>query len=269
MIEFLFLIKLIIAIVFVIGLSILAENVSPKIAGILSGYPTGSAITLFFFGLEVGPDFAAESAVFNMIGLTASLTFVYVYYIASKFFNKYTIVLSSLSAILGYFAMAWVLQFIELNRYIAILIPISFSFLYIYLFKNIKNINIQTKAKLNYKILFVRAFFAAYIILVITSVPKFVGSTWAGLLSAFPTTLFPLILIIHFTYSKEHVHSIIKNVPIGMFSLIIYSLTISIVYPLFGIYLGTLISFGAATIYLLLYKKIKSIMDIRQQNKYK
>ena len=263
MIELLFLIKLIVAISFVIGLSLLAENVSPKVAGILSGYPTGSAITLFFFGLEVSPAFAAVSSVYNMIGLTASLSFVYIYYIASNFFIKFNILLSSLTAIFGYFLIVSLLHLIDINKYIAILIPITFSFLFIYLFKNIKNINIQTKAKLNYKILFVRAFFAALIILLITSVPKFVGPTWAGLFSAFPTTLFPLMLIIHFTYSKEHVHTVIKNVPVGMFSLIIYSLVVSIVYPLLGIYIGTIVSFAAATLYLLVYRKLKSIIDHR------
>lgn len=265
--EFLFLIKLIVAIAFVLGLSFLAENVSPKVAGILSGYPTGSAITLFFFGLEVSPEFAAESAVYNMMGLTAALSFVSIYYIASKHFKKFNILFSSLCAILGYFTVVWLLHLIEINKYIAILIPITFSFLCLYFFKDIQNINIQTKAKLNYKILFVRAFFAALIILLITSVPKFVGSTWAGLFSAFPTTLFPLMLIIHFTYSKEHVHTVIKNVPIGMFSLIIYSLVISIVYPLFGIYLGTIISFGAASLYLIVYKKTKSIINNRQSRR--
>ena len=259
--ELLFLIKLIVAIAFVIGLSLLAENVSPKVAGVLSGYPTGSAITLFFFGLEVNPEFAATSAVYNMIGLSAALSFVFIYYIASKYFKKYNILFSSLFAILGYLAIIGLLHLIEINKYIAILIPIAFSLLCVYLFKDIKNINIQTKAKLNYKILFVRAFFAALIILLITTVPKFVGPSWAGLFSAFPTTLFPLMLIIHFTYSKEHVHTIIKNVPIGMFSLIIYSLSISIVYPLYGIYLGTIISFGAATLYLIVYNKIKSVIS--------
>ncbi|MBU3026028.1 hypothetical protein [Zobellia galactanivorans] len=265
MTELLFLIKLAVAIVFVIGLSLLAENVSPKVAGILSGYPTGSAITLFFFGLEVSPDYAAKSAVYNMIGLTAALSFVYIYYIASKYFVKLNILLSSLSAILGYFIIVWLLHLIEINIFLAIAIPIAFALLYIYLFREIKNITIETKAKLNFKILFVRAFFAALIILLITSVPKFVGPNWAGLFSAFPTTLFPLMLIIHYTYSKEHVHTVIKNVPIGMFSLIIYSLAVSIVYPLFGIYLGTLISFGTATLYLLVYSKTKSLINNRKR----
>ncbi|MFD1551253.1 hypothetical protein DNU06_12970 [Putridiphycobacter roseus] len=258
MTELLFLVKLIVAISFVIGLSLLAENVSPKVAGVLSGYPTGSAITLFFFGLEASPEFAAKSAVYNMIGLTAALSFVYIYYICSKYFTRYNIIFSSLISLLGYLVVVWLLHFIEINKFIAVLIPIVCSFLCIFLFRKIKNISIQTKAKLNYKTLFLRAIFAAFIILLITSAPRFFGPTLSGLFSAFPTTLFPLMLIIHFTYSKEHVHTIIKNVPIGMFSLIIYSLTVSIVYPLFGIYLGTLISFGAATIYLFIYKKVMS-----------
>ncbi|WP_308992730.1 hypothetical protein QLS71_016305 [Mariniflexile litorale] len=261
MIELLFVIKLVVAIAFVVGLSLLAENVSPKVAGILSGYPTGSAITLFFFGLEVSPDFAAKSAVYNMMGLSAALTFVYLYYLASFYFKKYNILLASVCAILGYFIMVWLLHFIEINKYIAIIIPVAFSFLYIYLFKNIQNIKIATKVKLSYNILFIRAFFAASIIVLITSLPQFVGSTWAGLLSAFPTTLFPLILIIHFTYSKEHVHTVIKNVPVGMFSLIIYSLVISMVYPVYGIYWGTIISFAAATLYLLVYRQIKGFIE--------
>ncbi|MFY0712218.1 hypothetical protein J1D01_00955 [Seonamhaeicola sp. NFXS20] len=257
--ELLFLIKLVIAIGFVVGLSLLAENVSPKVAGVLSAFPTGSAITLFFFGLEISSEFASKSAVYNMVGLTAQLSFVYIYYLASSYFNKYNILLSSLSSILGYFIIVWLLHFIELNRYIAILIPVSFSFIYLYLFKKIENVKIENKVKLNYKTLFIRAIFAASIILLITSIPKLVGSTWAGLFSAFPTTLFPLILIIHFTYSKKQVHTVIKNVPIGMFSLIIYSLSVSLVYPLYGIYLGTLISFAMAAIYLLVYRKLRSV----------
>lgn len=267
MIEFLFVIKLLVAIAFVMGLSLIAENVSPKVAGILSGYPSGTLITLFFFGLEVSPEFAAESAVYNMIGLVASLSVVYIYYLTSRYFIKYSIFFSVLFSIMGYFSVVWLLHFIEINKYIAILLPMAFSFLCLYLFKDIENNVIKKKVKLNYKIIFIRAFFASLLILAITTVPKFVGPSWAGLFSAFPVTLFPLLLIIHFTYSKEHAHTIIKNVPIGIFSLIIYSLSVSIVYPLYGIYYGTLISLAGATIYLLMYRKIQSLLTNRNSIK--
>lgn len=253
MIE-LFILKIIVAVVVVVGLSLIAEHSSPRIAGILSGYPTGSAISLFFFGLEINPTFAGHSAVYNMIGLTAMQAFLYFYYRASI---RYNIITSSLIAVFGYFLIIWLLQLFELPVYIAILIPTISIFLFLYLFKQIPDIKIENKVKLNYKILFVRAIFATSIILIITGIADLVGSTWSGLFSAFPTTLFPLILIVHFTYNKKYVHTIIKNVPIGIFSLILYSLTVSITYPIYGIYLGTALAFGVATIYLIIYQLIR------------
>lgn len=249
-----FILKLIVAVAVVIGLSLIAEHSSPRIAGILSGYPTGSAISLFFFGLEINPEFAANSAVYNMIGLVAMQAFIYFYYKVSLKFNM---VISSLVAITGYLVVICLLHFIELNKFVAILIPIASIFVFLYLFRPIKNVKVENKVKLNHKVLFIRALFAASIILLITGIARLVGPTWSGLFSAFPTTLFPLMLIVHYTYDKKHVHTIIKNVPVGIFSLVLYSLAVSIVYPIYGIYWGTLISFAVATVYLVAYRLVR------------
>ena len=64
--------KLAISIGIVLGLSLVAERVSTRIAGLLAGYPLGTAIALFFIGLEIAPVFAAESAVFSLATLTSS-----------------------------------------------------------------------------------------------------------------------------------------------------------------------------------------------------
>ncbi len=70
--------KIIVSVAFVVGLSIIVDKVSPRVAGILAGYPTGSAITLFFFGLENGAEFASRSSLFNVAGLIAMQTFIYI-----------------------------------------------------------------------------------------------------------------------------------------------------------------------------------------------
>ena len=79
------------------------------------------------------------------------------------------------------------------------------------------------------------------------------GATWAGLFAAFPVTLFPLILIIHSTYGKEPVHTFIKHLPRGLWSLLIYLTGVIFIYPALGVYWGTLVSLGLATIYLVLF----------------
>ena len=128
--------------------------------------------------------------------------------------------------------------------------------MFVYLFRQIKNTTIRDRVKLTPGILFLRAILAGFLILIIIATARSVGARWAGLFSAFPSTLFPLILIVHLTYDKTHVHTIIKNFPMGLGSLITYSLCVSIVYPASGIYIGTVISLAAASVYLLLYRLV-------------
>jgi hypothetical protein len=61
------------------------------------------------------------------------------------------------------------------------------------------------------------------------------------------------MLIVHITYDKSHVHTIIKNFPRGLGALIAYTVSVSLLYPLAGVGWGTLLSFGAATLYLMVY----------------
>lgn len=260
----LLLIKLAVGIGVVVGLSIIAERLSPRLAGIISGYPTGTAISLFFFGLELGPAFAATSALYNMIGIIAMQVCLYCYYRASL---KYGLLLSSIISIGGYGCVIYLLHFLQLTTLLTICLPILSIVLFQVLFKRIPNVTIGNKVSLSRLTIFLRAVCGATIIVSVTLLAKVVGPTWAGLLSAFPTTTFPLLLIVHFTYGAPPVHSIIKNVPLGLIALVVYSLTISLAYPLYGIYWGTLLAFAAATAYLVLYQ-LKKLTKRTYFNKF-
>ncbi|MFA5050473.1 MAG: hypothetical protein WC501_05700 [Candidatus Micrarchaeia archaeon] len=251
--EGLLLLKFAIVIGFVLGLSIIAERLSPRLAGLISGYPTGSAISLFFFGLENGADFASQSALYNMVGIIALQTFLYFYYIGSISFKKFEILLSSVLAIFGYIIVICILKCLQIEGYLMVLLPLASVLLFLYLFRKIPNRKIEKSVKIDKKILFFRAFVASLVLITIISIAQFVGPEWAGLFSAFPTTTFPLLLILHYTYGREYSNTVIKNIPISIISLLIYSLTVSITYPMYGIYLGTIVSFGTATSYLVLY----------------
>lgn len=248
--------KLAVTVVLVLLLSLVAEYVSPKMAGFLAGYPLGAAIALFFIGLENTPEFASDSAVYTLIGLVATQSFVYCYYRSTIALEKFSIPAASLCGIAGYFLVVWGLHYISVSRFLAVGIPVASVFVFIYLFRDIQNVTIEDRITLTAGILFLRALLAAGIIVIITGLAKSVGPRWAGLFSAFPITLFPLILIIHVTYDRQHVHTIIKNFPRGLGSLIIYALSVSIVYPVFGIYFGTSISLLAATGYLAIYQVV-------------
>ncbi len=251
--ELMILVKLGISVAFVVSLSLVAEHVSPRVAGVLSGCPLGASIALFFYGLEVGPEFAAESAVYTTAGLTATQVFVFVYHRTTLDVRRAGVAISSATALAAYFLAAWGLHLFSFNRATALLVAVGSVFGFMYLFRSIENSRITEKIRLTRRVILARAGFAAIMILVITGAAKMVGTRWAGLFSAFPVTLYPLILILHLTYGVEHVHTIIRNFPRGLGALITYSMTVSLVYPRWGIGLGTVVSFAAAFLYLVLY----------------
>ncbi len=250
------LIKLLVSMAFVVGLSLIAERVSPRVAGILAGYPLGAAIALFFYGIEIGTGFAADSAVYTLSGLVATQAFVYGYYRASQSVNQFIIPAASAGGLIFYFGVSWLLHFVPLNRLTAVLMPMISIFCFVHLFRKIENVTIARRITLTRRVIVFRAAAAAGIILIITGTARWVGPVWAGLFSAFPVTLFPLMLIVHYTYDRKAVHTIIKNFPRGLGALITYCLSVSIVYPRLGVGAGTVVSFIAATTYLLIFSAL-------------
>ncbi|MDO8339909.1 MAG: hypothetical protein Q7T16_04605 [Candidatus Burarchaeum sp.] len=246
MIELLFALKLLVAIGVVVGLSIITEKSSPKLAGLIAGLPTGSAITLFFIGLENGADFASVSAIYNMEGIVAMLSVLFIYYKTSAAFKRHGLALSAIFSVAGYFVAIYLLHFLNLNAVGAVLLPLAAIVLSTYLFREIRDSKVTERIRLGFGVLFARAVAAAAIILAVIGTAGLAGPEWAGLFTAFPTTTFPLILIIHYTYGEKQVHTIIKHFPVGLASLIAYSLVVSLAYPVIGIYYGTAAAFASA-----------------------
>lgn len=234
----------------VVALSVVAEHVSPRVAGVLSGYPLGAAIALFFIGLELGPGFAADSAVYTTAGLVGTLCFVYGYYRTALRCRRGEILASSAAAIVGYALAIGLLQTVNLTKPVAVLLPVAATGVFAYLLRRIPDTRIARPVRLTLRVLVLRAALAALILLAVTGAAHWVGPRWAGLFSAFPTTLFPLILIVHLGYGRVHVYTIVKNFPRGLGALIAYCLVVSLAYPAWGLYAGTAAAFVAATAYL-------------------
>jgi hypothetical protein len=245
--------KIVVTTGMVLALSLVAERVSPRAAGLLSGYPLGAAIALFFIGLEISPEFAADSAVYTLAGLAASQVFVYGYFKASLRIAGRGVMGSTAAGLAGYFAAAWLLRLVPFSRGPAVLAAIGSMALFVHLFSGIPNVTVARSVRLTPVVLLLRAALAAGIIVAITAGAHAVGPAWAGLFSAFPTALLPLMLIVHMTYDKAHVHTVIKNFPHGIGSLVAYGISVSYLYPAWGVGWGTLTAFGIATVYLLIY----------------
>jgi hypothetical protein len=248
--------KIIVAVFMVLSLSILAEKVSTRFAGLLSGFPLGAAIALFFIGFDVSPEFAAQSAVYTILGLMGTLCFVLGYYGASRLLTRpsgpLATVFSGAGGVLFYFLAAMLMQRAQIRLLGAVFVSLVGILFSIFLFRRLKNVKIRAPIQVSWWLLTLRALLAALLIILVTASAEVLGHRWAGVLSAFPTTLLPFLAIIHLTYQREHIWTILKNVPKGLGAIIIYAVIVALTYPQHGIWWGTLEGYLGACAYLFL-----------------
>ena len=260
--------KFVLTAVIVIILSFIAEYIHPRWAGILSGFPTSTAIILYFYALENGLLFAKESAIYNMVGLIALQMFLFCYYLGGVLAQKHILFFSIGGGVTGYALAILLLSRFSFTLLLAVIISGVSLVIFRVLFYHITSYKITSQLKPAGKIILGRAGIAAITISLITGIAAYVGHTWAGLLSTFPTTVFPLILIIHLSYGARYAYSIIKYVPVGLGGVLIYSLTIYVSYPQVGLYGGILVAFCGVLFYFLLYHGItQRIYNPKQRDK--
>ncbi|PLX81064.1 MAG: hypothetical protein C0616_06295 [Desulfuromonas sp.] len=238
----------------VLGLSFVAEKYSARLAGLLSGYPIGTAIILHFYGLEYGAQFAADAAIFNLCGLLASQCFAYTYDWSAQ--RTSSLAAPSVLALGGYLIPAFLVSQTTPSRLTALGIATIATALFCILFRGQGKQQGAPSKTWSVGLIAGRMIFTAMLVVVVTEFAGVFGPEWAGLFSAFPVALYPLVFLLHREHGPKMVHVVLGNFPYGLWSVIAYSLTVSLLYPLYGVILGTLLGFAAAT-------AVLAIMGIR------
>ncbi len=249
-------IKIAAAVAMVLVLSFLAERVSPRFAGVFSGFPLGAAISLFFIGYEIGPEFAGQAAVYSTAGLTAILFFDYGYYWAARRtenLGRGRRIASALAVgLAAYFLAALVLERARVGLWAAVLITTTAVFLFDRLFRKVANAPLRSQPRIGWGTTLIRGLFAGSVVVAVTMSAMAVGPGWAGLFSAFPITLLPFLVIIHYAHEPAYAYTILKNMPRGLMSLVIYCTAVSLLYPRLGVEWGTVAAYVPASVYLMI-----------------
>ncbi|MEM8589725.1 MAG: hypothetical protein AAGG65_16825 [Pseudomonadota bacterium] len=249
-------IKIVVTSAMVLGLSWLSERVSPRVAGVFAGFPLGIAVSLFFIGVEQGPQFGAVAATSTIGGLGASLIFCAAYWQFSDRIGRWSVILTSILSLAVFLVAAALIGLLPQNRWLLLAVTLVLTGAAIFSFRRIADADADAdggsgkKVVITPFILVMRAGVATAIVLAITGAASAIGEEWSGLLSGFPITLYPVLLIVHVTYSKREVHGIIKNFPFGIGSLILFALVSSLVVVPLGVYWGTLVAVAVAAVYL-------------------
>jgi len=258
----LIIIKSIVVVALVLSLTTIAEKVSTKLSGILSGLPIGTLIVLLFFAIEYGVFYVQETALYNIHGLFASLSFIIGYYISTFYTGRFEVLFSLILSFLFYIIVAMILSFIPPH---IILTPIIVSILLLLsavYFSKKEDFKIVRTCNISIYDLVLRSTLTVIIFLIVSSLPQYVPTKFAGIFSSFPTILLPLILIIHMNHGNLQARTIIKNTPFGLTSVVAYSYIVYLAYPTIGIVLGTVIGMICAVFIIYIQTKVLKYFKI-------
>ena len=233
----------------------LAERAGPRVAGVLMAFPTMTAINLHFIGLSHDVTFAAESATWNPVGLTADVFFVLAYVLCCRLAvgnsRRTEVAISLIGALVVLVTAVWTLETIApatLPGRLALL-ALSIGLLMV-LTRNIPEVSIPSGAR---GALIPRALFAGLVVAGVTLAADTLGPAWGGLLSAFPGTILPVLVLLHLAHGHEVTDSVVKHSWSGFSSTGVYAFLIVNLYPIWGVWIGTATSLvGAALVALVL-----------------
>lgn len=252
----LIIIKALSVIFIVLALTYIAENVSVKSSGIVSGLPTGSLITFTFIAIEFGTNYVQEISLYSINGLISNLLFCVGYYISTFYKGKNSLVVSIVTSLAFYGLPAIFLSSIvpSINTTPFYVLPILImAVLY---FVSTDDHNIEQAQKLTALSFIARILLTVLIFLIISGLPNYVPVNLAGYFSSGPIILLPLIVIIHYNYSRFQARTIAKNAPLGFPGGVTFCIMIYFTIDSNGIFLGIIFSLFVSLIVIYLQTKL-------------
>lgn len=251
--------KALVSITVVVGLSIVAERLGPRAAGLLTGMPLGAGIIVVFTGIEQGTAFAADAAVYMVPGFVTTLAFVYLYAAVSAWRNANgvgAVVLPAVCAHAGYALVAVAASLVRPPLLLSLPVMAVLLIATSQLMKSLPGTPIKDRVRFGPGVALFRAVTATSAILIVTGIAKAVGPQWTGILTAYPLTLFPLIIVLHVAYKGEHIAAVLKHVPLGLASVLAFCVTVAYALPAFGLALGVVAGYVVAFCFLVMLSYI-------------
>ena len=234
----------------VLGLTIVAERMGSRVAGLLSGAPLTAVLVFFFVGQDLGVDYVVASIPHSIAAFTGTVCFVLVYYWTSARLTRFSAIGGLGLAITAFLIVAGLLSAVPFTLMTATALTLGMILLAARLVRGAPVLNIGRPIRFTFAQIILRGGLAALLITTVIYLAETVGPRWTGLLVGFPATLLPTYLIIHLTYGKTSTRAMIRSFPAGVPSLILYLWLVPYTFPAWGIWGGTAACLAASTAYL-------------------
>lgn len=252
--------KIIIAAATVVALAEIAKRVDPVLSGILLGLPLGAGLSVYFVALEQGVGFIVSGLPWAIAGLCSALIFCTVYLLAGRRLSGgrvANIAIASIVALVAFFLSGAAVRSQDWtagSASIAFLMVAAGNAWFLCRFPSAPGL--AGNKPIGWRGLLLRGVIAGLIITSITMAAPLAGSQWTGILSSFPSTLYALLVIVHFETGNALYPGIILSFARSAPALAVFYIGCMILLPLLGLNRGFLVVYAISAGYVYLTHRV-------------
>lgn len=251
--------KISISLLVVLALAEISKRVNPILGGLLNGLPLGTGLSVCFISYQFGIDYIIQGIPWGIAGLASSLLFCLAYIITGRLINNniWSMIIASISGMISFFISGYLIFLLKLNLWMSLLFFLTFFAMNILIMNRLKiNIKKSNPKPMSFNLLVVRGIVVGMILAATTGIASMAGSRWAGILSSFPSTLFALILALHFEERSNLYPAVILGFSYGISTLALFYTLCSYLLPIVGLNIGFLIIYCISIIYLYIFNTV-------------
>ena len=248
--------------VFIAFLTFIAEKVDTKVSGIILALPSTAALGFFFLGWSLSPEVVANIIPSSFIPLGLSVIFVAVYiyladFIAGALNSKMLqIIFCTFISLLFWFTLVLPVVLYEINNLVIGLISYGFLITVTHWLLHRKNFKKPVSKKYSFNQKLGRSIFAGFMIAIVVFLGKTLGPIWGSVFAVFPAAFLSSLMILHKYYNPENLFSTFQKIALGSLTLLVYLLTVMIIFPFAGFILGTALAYIMSLVTALLLSKV-------------
>jgi Protein of unknown function (DUF3147) len=224
------------------AITIIAEKKGSVLGGVLGGLPSTSAFSFFFIGINQSSNAVVQAT--TVFPLAFGVTSAYLFFYA--FFAQKGVIRGITFSLMIWFAASALIVSSGLNDFVFSLIGgIVISVLTYFFFKKLKLRNLTGEKKV-YKFheIILRGVGAGSLVLLSVLLSQIGGPVLGGISAAFPAVFTSTLIILNRSKGTEFSRSITKPLVLsGIFTIIPFSVAVRFLFPVLGIWLGTVVSY--------------------------
>ncbi len=239
--------------------TVVSERLGSKIGGLVGNLPATIVVSLFFIGWIQGAGFAAEAASTVPMGMVMDSIYLFAYVVLVKKYGN----LTALPVIGIWFVMAFAVGRLDyFDTFWTILLYFAITlglFAYLEYGMHIPSMKRSRKPYAASE-LAMRGVFAGSVSVLANIAAASGGPVWGGLFSAFPIVMTSTMFLLNRAQGPDFAQATGKVMLVSSANIIVYGVAVQAMYPVYGLLWGTLISYAAAVVFVVLaYPLIKKI----------